>query len=100
MRCIKTGCTLRCGDYNYHGDLFIDRDGGLILKGVPENEDGSFHHLSDGSEIGEVEDLMFLRKENSYGAFTVIGLSPYAELNSFLYKWEQILWQQLYSGAV
>lgn len=104
MRCIKTGCTLQCGDYNYHGDLFVNREGKLVLKGVPEQDDGSFCYLADGSEMAEVESIqlenVYERGNSTYAEFGFEGFSPYAELNSFFHKWEPELWKQLYTEGV
>lgn len=109
MRCIKTGCTLKCGDYNYHGDLFetydliSDRAFDFVLKGVPQTNAGAFHYPADGYHDGEAGDLKHKETYSSstgftYGSFEVIDLLPNSELLAFFREWEPTLYSYFTQG--
>lgn len=99
MRCVKTGCTIHCDGSYFRGDLFVECDGELILKGVPERDDGPFELRSnllftpDGN-ASAVELYDVYGRDPRYGAFNIYNFTPTDALLAFFQMGEPELYQR------
>lgn len=101
MRCIKTGCTLNFGEYNYHGDLFVTGVNApeFYLKGSPKDS----RFLADGSEDGAASLNLIdnaLYDEYGHDCYEVFMFTPGEKLLSFFSKWEPALYLYFTQGEV
>ena len=56
MHCIKTGCSILCDNFLFHGDLFFE-NGTVILSGVPRDSCYSRNNSYFDMEAREVFEI-------------------------------------------
>lgn len=67
MKCLKTGCDVRCGEFIYTGDLFY-HDRVLVLAGVPKGQEARNGHMDF-----EVEEFLEIPTTGTFKVYLLNG---------------------------